>query len=37
MKLDKVVKRARRLARPYRIEDGRKFELESIDPGDIGH
>ncbi len=37
MKLDKVVKRARRLARPYRIEDGRKFRLADIDPGDIGH
>ena len=37
MKLDKVVKRARRLARPYRIENGRKFDLDSIDPGDIGH
>jgi PPK2 family polyphosphate:nucleotide phosphotransferase len=37
MKLDKIVKRARRLSRPYRIDDGRKFKLGSIDPGDIGH
>jgi PPK2 family polyphosphate:nucleotide phosphotransferase len=37
MKLEKVVKRARRLARPYRIEDGGKFRLADIDPADIGH
>jgi PPK2 family polyphosphate:nucleotide phosphotransferase len=37
MKLEKVVKRARRLARPYRVEDGRKFRLAGVDPGDIGH
>jgi PPK2 family polyphosphate:nucleotide phosphotransferase len=37
MKLDKVVKRARRLSRPYRIEDGRKFRLEDVEPDDIGH
>jgi PPK2 family polyphosphate:nucleotide phosphotransferase len=37
MKLDKVVKRARLLCRPYRIDDGRKFKLGDVDPGDIGH
>jgi PPK2 family polyphosphate:nucleotide phosphotransferase len=36
MKLERVVKRARRLARPYRVEDGSKFRLQDIDPGDIG-
>jgi len=36
MKLEKVVKRARVLARPYRIDDGRKFRLADADPGDIG-
>jgi len=36
MKLEKVVKRARRLSRPYRIDDGRKFRLEDVDPGDTG-
>jgi PPK2 family polyphosphate:nucleotide phosphotransferase len=36
MKLDKVVKIARRLSRPYRIEDGGKFRLKDVDPGDTG-
>ena len=36
MKLDDVVKRARKLARPYRIDDGKKFRLADVDPGDIG-
>jgi PPK2 family polyphosphate:nucleotide phosphotransferase len=27
---------ARRLARPYRIDDGKRFRLSSIDPGDCG-
>ena len=37
MNLDKVIKRARRLSRPYRIDDGQKFRLEDVDPGDTGH
>jgi PPK2 family polyphosphate:nucleotide phosphotransferase len=37
MKVEKVVKRARKLARPYRVEDGRKFRLADVDPADIGH
>jgi PPK2 family polyphosphate:nucleotide phosphotransferase len=37
MKLDKVVKRAARLARPYRVDNGRTFRLADVDPGDIGH
>jgi PPK2 family polyphosphate:nucleotide phosphotransferase len=37
MKLERVIKRARKLARPYRIDDGRKFRLADVDPSDIGH
>jgi PPK2 family polyphosphate:nucleotide phosphotransferase len=36
MKTSRVIKVARRLARPYRITDGRKFRLSDIDPGDTG-
>jgi len=34
MKLAKVVKSARKLAKPYRIKDGDGFRLKDIDPGD---
>jgi PPK2 family polyphosphate:nucleotide phosphotransferase len=34
VKLDKLIRRARKLARHYRIEDGRGFRLKKIDPGD---
>ena len=34
MKLEKVVKQARKLSQPYRITDGAEFHLEDIDPGD---
>ncbi len=34
MKLDKIVKTARNLAKRYRVDDGRKFRLSDIDPGD---
>ena len=34
MKLDKVVKFARKIARDYRIKDGDGFRLKDIDPGD---
>ena len=37
MKLEKVVKRARGLSRPYRVDDGKEFRLADVDPGDIGH
>ena len=37
MKLDEVVKRARALTRPYRVDDGKKFRLADVDPADIGH
>jgi PPK2 family polyphosphate:nucleotide phosphotransferase len=36
MNLDKIVKQARKLARRYRVDDGRKFRLADIDPGDTG-
>jgi PPK2 family polyphosphate:nucleotide phosphotransferase len=34
MKLDRLVKRARRLVRPYRIDKGKGFRLRDISPGD---
>jgi PPK2 family polyphosphate:nucleotide phosphotransferase len=36
MKLEKVVTRARKLARRHRVDDGKKFRLADVDPGDIG-
>jgi PPK2 family polyphosphate:nucleotide phosphotransferase len=36
MKTNRVIKVAGRLAKPYRITDGRKFRLSDIDPGDTG-
>jgi PPK2 family polyphosphate:nucleotide phosphotransferase len=36
MKTNKVIKAARRLSRPYRVTDGKKFRLKNIDPGDTG-
>jgi PPK2 family polyphosphate:nucleotide phosphotransferase len=36
MKREKRVEDARRLTRPYRIEDGSKFRLRDFDPGDTG-
>jgi PPK2 family polyphosphate:nucleotide phosphotransferase len=36
MKLDKIVKRSRRLVRPHRVSDGNRFRLADVDPGDIG-
>ena len=34
--LDRIVKVAGKLSRPYRIDNGRKFRLKDIDPGDTG-
>jgi PPK2 family polyphosphate:nucleotide phosphotransferase len=34
--LKRIVKEARRLSRPYRIDQGRGFRLKDIDPGDTG-
>ncbi len=30
------IERARRFAKPYRVDDGRKFRLKNFDPGDRG-
>jgi hypothetical protein len=32
--MKELVKRARQLAKPFRITDGDKFRLRDIDPGD---
>jgi PPK2 family polyphosphate:nucleotide phosphotransferase len=32
-----LIKRARKFAKPFRIDDGRKFHLADIDPGDTLH
>ncbi|HET6268106.1 MAG TPA: polyphosphate kinase 2 family protein [Acidobacteriota bacterium] len=32
----KIVKRSRKLADPFRVEDGKKFKLKDIDPSDTG-
>jgi PPK2 family polyphosphate:nucleotide phosphotransferase len=34
VKLDQLVKRARKLARSFRVSDGSSFRLKDIDPGD---
>jgi PPK2 family polyphosphate:nucleotide phosphotransferase len=34
MKTKEVIKRARHFAEPYRIDQGRKFRLKDVDPGD---
>ena len=34
MKLDKLIKRSRKFAKPYRVTNGKKFRLEDFDPGD---
>jgi PPK2 family polyphosphate:nucleotide phosphotransferase len=36
MKLKEVVKAARRIAKPYRVTDGKNFRLKDIDPDDTG-
>jgi PPK2 family polyphosphate:nucleotide phosphotransferase len=33
MKTDKLIKRARKLAEPFRVTKGKKFRLKDIDPG----
>ena len=34
MELDSILKRSRKLARRYRVDDGRGFRLRDVDPGD---
>jgi PPK2 family polyphosphate:nucleotide phosphotransferase len=36
MKSARMIKRARRFSKPYRVTDGKNFRLKDIDPGDIG-
>src|SRR6185369_16231280 len=36
MKTKKLIKRAAQLAKPFRITNGNKFRLKTIDPGDTG-
>ena len=36
MNLTKKIKRCREFSAPYRINDGKKFRLKDIDPGDTG-
>ena len=34
MKMKEIIKRARKLSNPFRIDDGRGFRLKKVDPGD---
>jgi PPK2 family polyphosphate:nucleotide phosphotransferase len=36
-KMKNLIKRARKFARPFRVDDGRKFRLADVDPGDTLH
>jgi len=36
MKSKEIIEKSRRLARPYRVTNGKKFRLKDIDPGDTG-
>jgi PPK2 family polyphosphate:nucleotide phosphotransferase len=36
MNLKEIAERCRKLASPYRIDDGRKFKLDAMNPGDVG-
>ena len=36
MKTKEIIEGSRRLARPYRVTNGKKFRLKDIDPGDTG-
>ncbi len=36
MKTDDLIKTARKFAKPFRVEDGRKFKLKDWDPADTG-
>jgi PPK2 family polyphosphate:nucleotide phosphotransferase len=37
MKLKEVIRKAKPLAEPFRVSDGRKFRLKHVDPGDTLH
>jgi PPK2 family polyphosphate:nucleotide phosphotransferase len=36
MKLEKIIKKARALSRPYAVTNGKKFRLKNVDPSDTG-
>jgi PPK2 family polyphosphate:nucleotide phosphotransferase len=36
MNLKEIAKRCRKLADPYKISDGQNFQLQAMDPGDVG-
>jgi PPK2 family polyphosphate:nucleotide phosphotransferase len=36
VKIDRIIKAAHRLSKPYRVTDGKKFRLKDFDPGDTG-
>jgi PPK2 family polyphosphate:nucleotide phosphotransferase len=36
MKARRVIEAARRLSKPYRVKNGKKFHLKDVDPGDTG-
>jgi PPK2 family polyphosphate:nucleotide phosphotransferase len=36
MKISQVIKAARKLSKPYRVANGKKFRLKDVDPGDTG-
>lgn len=36
MKTKEVIEAARRLSKPYRVTNGKKFRLKDVDPGDTG-
>src|SRR6478672_411685 len=36
MKTKRVIEASRRLSKPYRITNGKKFKLKEFDPGDTG-
>lgn len=37
MKIEKVLKVARKFSKPYRVTDGKSFRLKDFDPGDTQH
>ena len=36
MNLKEIAEKCRKLANPYRIDDGKKFKLDAMNPGDVG-
>jgi PPK2 family polyphosphate:nucleotide phosphotransferase len=36
MKLKQIIEGSRKLSKPYRVTDGKKFRLKDVDPGDTG-